>query len=69
MSIDEMALIGLALVFAVNCFLTNRTLFRHQKALEWFASHIHLSPKAMPGNAPPELWDLVSGKERNNHGE
>lgn len=59
----------IVLVNAVESFFTNRTLFRHQKALEWFANHVHLNHKAVPGDAPKELWDLISGKEQKNNGE
>jgi len=71
MSNDTVVIILAAVVLAnaAEAFFTNRTLFRHQRALEWFAEHVHLDPKSMPGDAPKELWDLVSGKEHKNHGK
>ncbi len=64
-----MVLSVLVLLNVIEAYVNSRTFHRHQKALEWFAAHVHLDPKAMPGDAPEELWGLVSGKERKNHGK
>lgn len=66
MSVQDIVLVILIVAFAIQTYTTSRMLYRHQKALEWFANHIHLDFKAIPPDAPPELLDLVTGKEEKN---
>ena len=58
---EAVAIILLILVIA-EALATNLALYRHQRALEWFAQHVKLDPRNVPAGVPKDLQELV-GKE------
>jgi len=64
MNAETLAIVVLVIALAVETFVTGRTLFRHQKCLEWFAAHIHLDPNALPNDAPADLLDMIEERSK-----
>jgi len=54
-------------VQALINYQIHKQLFRHQKAIEWFAVHVRLDPRSIPGEAPKELYDLLDLKDKEVH--
>jgi hypothetical protein len=57
--VDPVAAVVATLIANMAAHLIFSTiLFRHQKLLEWFAEHIHLTRDKLPSDAPDDLLDF-----------
>ena len=57
--VDPTSAVVAALIAMMAAHLVTSTiLFRHQKLLEWFAAHIHLTRDKLPPDAPDDLLDF-----------
>ena len=60
-------IVAAALVAQLASYLVfSLILFRHQKLLEWFANHVHLTAKYMPPDAPEDLLDWADDDDGDN---